>query len=107
MKSWVAKSKVGFFNAYWVGGMPTRLVVATSSHVGGQAVEQTIHTFDMCRNLFGEVVAVQASDAAASSPTLRTTTLKTLGGQPALCQWHHRHRLQRSASSAAAAAKRH
>ena len=27
---------------------------------GGQAVEQTIHIFDMCRNLFGEVTAVQA-----------------------------------------------
>ena len=27
---------------------------------GGQAVEQTIHTFDMCRNLFGEVVEVSA-----------------------------------------------
>jgi len=60
MKSWVAHSKVGFFNAYWVGGMPGVWWWRRRDTSGGQAVEQTIHTFDMCRNLFGEVVAVQA-----------------------------------------------
>lgn len=60
MKSWVARSKVGFFNAYWVGGMPGVWWWRRRDTSGGQAVEQTIHTFDMCRNLFGEVVAVQA-----------------------------------------------
>ena len=60
MKNWVAKSKVGFFNAYWVGGMPGVWWWRRRDTSGGQAVEQTIHTFDMCRNLFGEVVAVQA-----------------------------------------------
>ena len=60
MKAWVKQSKVGFFNAYWVGGMPGVWWWRRRDTSGGQAVEQTIHTFDMCRNLFGEVVAVQA-----------------------------------------------
>lgn len=60
MKSWVARSQVGFFNAYWVGGMPSVWWWRRRETSGGQAVEQTIHTFDMCRNLFGEVVQVQA-----------------------------------------------
>lgn len=60
MKNWVAKSQVGFFNAYWVGGMPGVWWWRRRDTSGGQAVEQTIHTFDMCRNLFGEVVKVQA-----------------------------------------------
>lgn len=60
MKSWVAHSKVGFFNAYWVGGMPGVWWWRRRDTSGGQAVEQTIHIFDMCRHLFGEVVEVQA-----------------------------------------------
>ncbi|NLG13836.1 MAG: Gfo/Idh/MocA family oxidoreductase [Lentisphaerae bacterium] len=60
MKNWVAQSKVGFFNAYWVGGMPGVWWWRRRDTSGGQAVEQTIHTFDMCRNLFGEVVEVSA-----------------------------------------------
>ena len=60
MKQWVAKSKVGFFNAYWVGGMPGVWWWRRRDTSGGQAVEQTIHTFDMCRNLFGEVVELSA-----------------------------------------------
>ncbi|MDQ0288385.1 Gfo/Idh/MocA family protein [Oligosphaera ethanolica] len=60
MKNWVAQQKVGFFNAYWVGGMPGVWWWRRRDTSGGQAVEQTIHTFDMCRLLFGEVVAVQA-----------------------------------------------
>ncbi|NLF94096.1 MAG: Gfo/Idh/MocA family oxidoreductase [Oligosphaeraceae bacterium] len=60
MKSWVAQQKVGFFNAYWVGGMPGVWWWRRRDTSGGQAVEQTIHTFDMCRHLFGEVVEVSA-----------------------------------------------
>jgi len=60
MKSWVAHSKVGFFNAYWVECMPGVWWWRRRETSGGQAVEQTIHIFDMCRHLFGEVVAVQA-----------------------------------------------
>ena len=60
MKSWVQNSKVGLFNAYWVGGMPTVWWWRRRDTSGGQAVEQTIHTFDTCRNLFGEVVELSA-----------------------------------------------
>lgn len=60
MKSWVASRKIGFFNGYWVGGMPGVWWWRRRDTSGGQAVEQTIHTFDMCRHLFGEIVAVQA-----------------------------------------------
>ncbi len=60
MKNWVSHQQVGFFNAYWVGGMPGVWWWRRRDTSGGQAVEQTIHTFDMCRHLFGEVVAVSA-----------------------------------------------
>ncbi|MFA6930523.1 MAG: Gfo/Idh/MocA family oxidoreductase [Lentisphaeria bacterium] len=60
MKNWVASQQVGFFNAYWVGGMPSVWWWRRRDTSGGQAVEQTIHIFDMCRHLFGEVVEVQA-----------------------------------------------
>jgi myo-inositol 2-dehydrogenase/D-chiro-inositol 1-dehydrogenase len=60
MKNWVASQKVGFFNAWWVGGMPGVWWWRRRDTSGGQAVEQTIHIFDMCRHLFGEVVEVQA-----------------------------------------------
>ena len=60
MKGWLASKEIGFFNGYWVGGMPGVWWWRKRSTSGGQAVEQTIHTFDMTRYLFGEVVAVQA-----------------------------------------------
>lgn len=60
MKQWIEHSKVGFFNAYWVGGMPGVWWWRRRDTSGGQAVEQTIHTFDMCRYMFGEVVEVSA-----------------------------------------------
>jgi len=60
MKAWLATKEIGFFNGYWVGGMPGVWWWRRRETCGGQAVEQTIHTFDMARNLFGEVVAVQA-----------------------------------------------
>jgi myo-inositol 2-dehydrogenase / D-chiro-inositol 1-dehydrogenase len=60
MKNWLAKKDVAFFNGYWVGGMPGVWWWRRRETSGGQAVEQTIHIFDMARYLFGEVVAVQA-----------------------------------------------
>ncbi len=60
MKAWLASKEIGFFNGYWVGGMPGVWWWRRRETSGGQAVEQTIHTFDMARYLFGEVVAVQA-----------------------------------------------
>jgi len=60
MKAWLDMQDIGFFNGYWVGGMPGVWWWRRRETCGGQAVEQTIHTFDMARYLFGEVVAVQA-----------------------------------------------
>ena len=60
MKAWVEMNEIGFFNGYWVGGMPGVWWWRRRETCGGQAVEQTIHTFDMARCLFGEVVAVNA-----------------------------------------------
>jgi len=60
MKAWLDMQEIGFFNGYWVGGMPQVWWWRRRETCGGQAVEQTIHTFDMARYLFGEVVAVQA-----------------------------------------------
>ena len=60
MKGWLATKDVAFFNGYWVGGMPGVWWWRRRETSGGQAVEQTIHIFDMARYLFGEVTAVQA-----------------------------------------------
>jgi len=60
MKAWLDAQEIGFFNGYWVGGMPGVWWWRRRETSGGQAVEQTIHTFDMARCLFGEVVAVHA-----------------------------------------------
>ncbi len=60
MKNWLSKKDVAFINGYWVGGMPGVWWWRRRESSGGQAVEQTIHIFDMVRYLFGEVVAVQA-----------------------------------------------
>jgi predicted dehydrogenase len=60
MKNWLAKKDIAFINGYWVGGMPGVWWWRRREHSGGQAVEQTIHIFDMVRYLFGDVVAVQA-----------------------------------------------
>ncbi len=60
MKAWLDAQEIGFFNGYWVGGMPGVWWWRRRETSGGQAVEQTIHTFDMARCLFGEVTAVHA-----------------------------------------------
>jgi predicted dehydrogenase len=55
------KVKVGFIGCggipgYWVGGMPGVWWWRRRDTSGGQAVEQTIHLFDLARYLFGEAV---------------------------------------------------
>lgn len=60
MQNWLDSKDIGFFNGYWVGGMPGVWWWRRRDTSGGQAVEQTIHTFDMARYLFGDIIAVQA-----------------------------------------------
>jgi predicted dehydrogenase len=54
------KNKPGLIMGYWIGGLPGVMWWRNKKMSGGQAVEQTIHTFDMARYLFGEVKAVHA-----------------------------------------------
>ena len=56
----LAKNKPGLVMGYWIGGMPGVMWWRQKKMSGGQAVEQTIHTFDMARYLFGEVKSVHA-----------------------------------------------
>lgn len=60
MKKLLEKNKPGLIMGYWMGGMPGVSWWRRKDQSGGQAVEQTIHTFDMARYLFGEVKAVHA-----------------------------------------------
>ena len=55
-----AKNKPGLLMGYWIGGLPGVMWWRQKKMSGGQAVEQTIHTFDMARYLLGEVKAVHA-----------------------------------------------
>lgn len=57
----LAKNQPGLIMGYWIGGMPGVPWWRVKAESGGQAVEQTIHTFDMARNLFGEVKSVHAT----------------------------------------------
>jgi len=56
----LAKNPPGLIMGYWMGGMPGVAWWRRKEQSGGQLVEQTIHTFDMARNLFGEVKSVHA-----------------------------------------------
>jgi len=56
----LAKNPPGLIMGYWVGEMPGVPWWRRKEQSGGQAVEQTIHTFDMARYLFGEVKTVHA-----------------------------------------------
>ena len=60
VKAWLEMQDIGIFCAYRLGGMPRVWWWRRRDTSGGQVVEQSIHGFDMCRYLFGEVVAVQA-----------------------------------------------
>ena len=61
LKKLVGRHQPALIMGYWIGGMPGVPWWRVKAESGGQAVEQTIHTFDMARNLFGEVKAVQAT----------------------------------------------
>ncbi len=55
------KNRPALIMGYWIGGMPGVAWWRVKAQSGGQAVEQTIHTFDMARNLFGEVASVHCT----------------------------------------------
>jgi myo-inositol 2-dehydrogenase/D-chiro-inositol 1-dehydrogenase len=61
MKGLLAKNKPAMVMGYWIGGMPGVPWWRVKAQSGGQAVEQTIHTFDMARYLLGEVKSVQCT----------------------------------------------
>ncbi len=50
----------GVMLGYWMGGMPGVAWWRVKEQSGGQHLEQTIHTFDTARYLFGEVASVHA-----------------------------------------------
>ncbi len=60
LKKMLEKTRPGLIMGYWVGGMPGVMWWRQRNQSGGQAVEQTIHTFDMARYLFGDVKTVHA-----------------------------------------------
>ncbi len=57
----LTKTQPALIMGYWIGGMPGVGWWRVKKESGGQAVEQTIHTFDMARNLFGEVKSVHCA----------------------------------------------
>jgi predicted dehydrogenase len=61
LKKMLAKTPAGLIMGYWIGGMPGVMWWRRKEQSGGQAMEQTIHTFDMARYLFGEVKTVHAT----------------------------------------------
>jgi len=61
LKKMLEKTPPGLIMGYWIGGMPGVPWWRRKEQSGGQAVEQTIHTFDMARYLFGEVKTVHAT----------------------------------------------
>jgi len=61
LKDYLAGKDVGLAMGYWMGGMPGVHWWRVKKESGGQAVEQTTHTFDMARYLFGEITHVQAA----------------------------------------------
>lgn len=63
LKKMLAKNPPGLIMGYWIGGMPGVAWWRRKEQSGGQAVEQTIHTFDMARYLFGEVKTVHATSS--------------------------------------------
>jgi myo-inositol 2-dehydrogenase / D-chiro-inositol 1-dehydrogenase len=61
LKEMLEKTKPGLIMGYWIGGMPGVYWWRRKELSGGQTCEQTIHTFDMARYLFGEVKTVHAT----------------------------------------------
>ncbi|OIO02629.1 hypothetical protein COY52_02945 [Candidatus Desantisbacteria bacterium CG_4_10_14_0_8_um_filter_48_22] len=61
IKGLLKNKKVGLVMGYFMGGFPMVYWWREKKLSGGQAVEQTIHTFDLARYLFGEVSEVYAA----------------------------------------------
>lgn len=60
MKEFLADNPCGTFTGYWIGGIYGVPWWIKRDQGGGQHFEQTTHTFDMARNLFGDVKEVVA-----------------------------------------------
>lgn len=60
-KNWIARKNIGMISCHRLGGFPMVWWWRQKKESGGQAIEQTIHDFDLCRYLFGEVVQVQSA----------------------------------------------
>ncbi len=60
MQEFLADSPAGAFVGYWIGGIYAVPWWIKKAQGGGQHFEQTTHTFDMARCLFGDVVEVVA-----------------------------------------------
>ena len=61
VKNWVDHHEIATISCYRFGGVPMVWWWRQMKESGGQAVEQTIHNFDILRYLFGEVEQVQAA----------------------------------------------
>ncbi|MCK5801947.1 MAG: Gfo/Idh/MocA family oxidoreductase [Lentisphaeria bacterium] len=60
VKAWLAGQDIGMVAGFRLGGMPKVWWWRRKETSGGQVAEMSIHNFDLCRYLFGEVKAVQA-----------------------------------------------
>lgn len=60
-KKWVDSKVIGMIEGNRLGGFPMVWWWRIKEESGGQHIEQTIHNYDLCRYLFGEVVRVQAA----------------------------------------------
>ncbi|HJN17344.1 MAG TPA: Gfo/Idh/MocA family oxidoreductase [Armatimonadota bacterium] len=61
LQGMLKKTPPGLVMGYWIGGMPGVPWWRRKEQSGGQAMEQTIHTFDMARYLLGDVKTVHAT----------------------------------------------
>lgn len=59
-KRWAEAHDVGVISGHRLGGMPQVWWWRIMEQSGGQAVEQTIHDFDLLRYIFGEVTSVRS-----------------------------------------------
>lgn len=60
IKNWISHKQIGLINCTRIGGFPMVWWWRVKKQSGGQAVEQTIHDFDLCRYFFGDVARVQS-----------------------------------------------
>jgi myo-inositol 2-dehydrogenase/D-chiro-inositol 1-dehydrogenase len=59
-RRWADSHDIGVISGHRLGGMPKVWWWRIMEQSGGQAVEQTIHDFDLLRYIFGEVASVRA-----------------------------------------------